>query len=239
MSVNEVPTRRSARLVALLLLATSTILLTCNAATLESLTSQQRTEGLKTALSQAVQVAVANLGKQDGFLGNPEVRIPLPGRLQKAEGMLKMLGANKQTDALVTAMNRAAEAAIPEAKQLLIESVKQMSVQDAVGILTGGEDSATQYFRRTTSDKLAARFTPIIGKETRKVQLAQRYNDVAGKASQLGLVDAKDANLDAYVTNKALDGLFLMMAKEEASIRKDPLGQASGILRQVFGAIGK
>lgn len=230
---------RMARRSASLLLIGWAFACIANAATLESLSSQQRSDGLKTALTQAAQVAVANLGKQDGFLGNPEVRIPLPGKLEKAEGVLKMLGANKQTDALVTAMNRAAEAAVPEARQLLVDSVKQMSVQDAMGILTGGEDSATQYFRRTTSEKLAARFTPIISKETRKVQLAQRYNDVAGKASQLGLVDAKDANLDSYVTNKALDGLFLMMAKEEAAIRKDPLGQASGILRKVFGAIGQ
>jgi hypothetical protein len=205
---------------------------------LESLSSQQRTQGLKAALTQAAQVAVANLGKQDGFLGNPDVRIALPGKLDKVQGVLKVLGASKQTDALVTAMNRAAEAAVPEARQLLVDSVKQMSVQDALGILTGGEDSATQYFRRTTSEKLTARFKPIIGKETRKVQLAQHYNDVAGKAAQLGLVDARDADLDGYVTSKALDGLFLMMAREEAAIRKDPLGQASGILRQVFGAIG-
>jgi hypothetical protein len=204
---------------------------------LDALSPQQRTQGLKTALTQAAQVAVQNLGKTDGFLGNPEVRIPLPGKLQKAQGLLKVLGASKQTDALVTAMNRAAEAAVPEAKTLLLDSVKQMSVQDAVGILTGGEDAATQYFRRTTSGKLTQRFLPIVSRETGKVQLAQRYDDVAGKAAQLGLVSEQDANLDRYVTGKALDGLFLMMAKEEAAIRKDPLGQASGILQKVFGAV--
>jgi hypothetical protein len=238
MPVLNAPAQRVARWCACALLATLAGVSVSPGAGLEDLTSQQRTEGLKNALSQAAQVALANLGKPDGFLGNPEVRIPLPGKLEQAQGLLKMLGANKQTDALVTAMNRAAEAAVPEAKQLLLDSVKQMSVQDAVGILTGGEDSATQYFRRTASEKLAARFTPIISKETRKVQLAQRYNDVAGKASQLGLVSAKDANLDSYVTNKAMDGLFLMMAKEEAAIRKDPQGQGSSILRKVFGAIG-
>jgi hypothetical protein len=204
---------------------------------LDALSPQQRTQGLKTALSQAAQVAVQNLGRTDGFLGNAEVRIPLPGKLQKAQNLLKTLGAGKQTDALVTAMNRAAEAAVPEAKTLLLDSVKQMSVQDAVGILTGGQDAATQYFRRTTSEKLTQRFLPIVSRETGKVQVAQRYNDVAGKAAQLGLVSEQDANLDRYVTGKALDGLFLMMAKEEAAIRQNPLGQASGILQKVFGAV--
>jgi len=204
---------------------------------LDALSSQQRTQGLKTALTQAAQVAVQNLGQTDGFLGNPDVRIPLPGKLQKAQKLLAALGAGKQTDALVTAMNRAAEAAVPEARTLLLDSVKQMSVQDAIGILTGGQDAATQYFRRTTSDKLTQRFLPIVSRETGKVQLAQRYNDVAGKAAQMGLLNEKDANLDRYVTGKALDGLFLMMAKEEAAIRQDPLGQASGILQKVFGAV--
>jgi hypothetical protein len=204
---------------------------------LESLTPQERTTGLKTALTQAAQVAVGQLGKPDGFLGNPEVRIPLPGKLEKAQKTLKMLGLNQQTDELITAMNRAAEAAVPEAKVLLVDAVKQMSVTDAVGILTGGPDAATQYFRRTTTEKLTQRFLPIVGRATQKVQLAQRYNDVAGKLSQLGLVSAQDANLDSYVTNKALDGLFVMMAKEEAAIRKDPLGQSSSLLKRVFGAI--
>jgi hypothetical protein len=150
-----------------------------------------------------------------------------------------MLGLNKQTDELVTAMNRAAEAAVPEAKTLLVDAIKGMSVTDAVGILTGGPDAATQYFRRTTSAKLTERFLPIVGKATKQVQLAQRYDEVAGRLTKLGLVDQKDANLDSYVTQKALDGLFFTMAKEEAAIRKDPLGQSSSILKKVFGAIGR
>ncbi|MEP7314571.1 MAG: DUF4197 domain-containing protein [Pseudomonadota bacterium] len=198
----------------------------------------ETSRGLKAALTQAVQVAVDNLGRKDGFLGNPEVRIPLPGKLEKAQGMLKILGLNSQTDALVTAMNRAAEAAVPEARVLLVDAVKQMSIQDAAAILTGAPDAATQYFRRKTSGKLTERLQPLVGKATQQVQLAKRYDDVAGKASQLGLIDAKDANLDGYVTRKALDGLFLMMAREEQAIRKDPLGQASSLLRQVFSTGG-
>mgnify|MGYP003536694567 CR=1 FL=1 len=206
---------------------------------LASLSSKDQTTGLKTALTQAAQAAVGRLGKTDGFLADPEVRIPLPGKLEKAQRTLKMLGLNKQTDELVTAMNRAAEAAVPEAKVLFISAIKQMSVAGARGVLSGVEDAAEQYFRDTMTDKLAERFLPIVGRETRKVELSERYNEVAGKLSQLGLVDTKDANLDSYVTNKALDGLFLVMAKEEAAIRKDPLGQSSSILKKVFGAIGR
>lgn len=207
-------------------------------AALATLSSQDKTTALRTALTQGAQAAVAKLGVVDGFLGNPEVKIPLPGRLAKSEKLLRSLGLGKQADELVTAMNRAAEAAVPEAKVLLVDAVKKMSIQDATAILTGPDDAATQYFRRTTSDKLAARFLPIVQQTTAKAGVAKQYNDVAGKAAQFGLVDAKDASVESYVTQKALDGLFLMMAKEEQAIRDDPLGQSSKILKRVFGAIG-
>jgi hypothetical protein len=192
-------------------------------------------DGLKVALNQAVTTAVSTLGKPDGFLGNPEVRIPLPGKLEKAAKKLRKLGMGKQTDALELAMNRAAEAAVPEAKALFVDAIKQMSVADAVSLLRGPEDAATQYFRGAMSDKLAERFQPIVTKATENVQLAKQYKDVAGRASSLGLIDQKDASLDAYVTRKAMDGLFLVMAREEAAIRKNPLGQANALLRKVFG----
>lgn len=206
---------------------------------LASLTTAESADGLKTALNQAASVAVASLGKADGFMGNPEVRIPLPGKLQKATKTLKKIGLGKQTDALTLAMNRAAEAAVPEARALFIDSIKQMSVTDALNILKGPEDAATSYFRDSMSDKLTQKFLPVVSKATADVQLAQRYNDVARKASALGLVEERDANLDAYVTRKALDGLFVTMAKEEAAIRKNPMGQASSLLRKVFGAIDR
>jgi hypothetical protein len=212
---------------------------TLAASALSALTSSDRSSGLKTALNQAVEVAVTSLGKTDGFLGNPEVRIPLPGKLEKARKTLKKIGLGKQTDELAMAMNRAAEAAVPEAKALFIDSIKQMTVTDALAILSGPQDAATQYFRTSMTEKLTQRFLPIVGKATQKVKLAQQYNEVAGKVSSLGLVDPKDANLDSYVTRKALDGLFVTMAKEEATIRKNPLGQASSILQKVFGAIGR
>jgi hypothetical protein len=195
--------------------------------------------GLKAALHQAVTVAVADLGKTDGFMGNPDVRIPLPGKLRKAVKALRKLGAGKQSDALVLAMNRAAEAAVPEAKGLLVESIQQMDVKDALAILGGPADAATQYFRKSMSDHLTEALLPIVSKATKEQALADLYKDMVGKATALGLVNADDADLDRYVTRKALDGLFLTMAKEEAAIRKNPLGQASSVLRKVFGAVGK
>lgn len=206
-------------------------------AALAALSSQDKTAALRTALTQGAQAAVGKLGVVDGFLGNPEVKIPLPGKLKKGEKMLRTFGLGDEADELVTAMNRAAEAAVPEAKVLLVEAVKGMSVQDATAILTGGNDAATQYFRRTTSEKLSAKFLPIVQKSTAKVGAAQKYNELAGQASKYGLVDAKDATVENYVTQKALDGLFVMMAKEEKAIREDPLGQSSRILKKVFGAV--
>lgn len=194
-------------------------------------------DGLRAALNQAAVVAVATLGKTDGFMGNPEVRIPLPGKLEKAAKKLRKLGMGKQTDALQLAMNRAAEAAVPEAKTLFAEAIQKMSISDALTILRGPQDAATQYFKGAMSEQLAERFLPVVSKATTSVQLAKLYNDVAGRASALGLVDQRDASLDGYVTRKALDGLFVMMAHEEAAIRKDPLGQASSLVRKVFGAM--
>ena len=205
---------------------------------LESITNQDATTGLREALVKGAQVAVEALGKQDGFFGNGKVKIPLPGKLKDGEKLLRTLGAGKQADALVTAMNRAAEAAVPAAKTLLVDSIRQMSVQDVTAILTGPQDAATQYFRRTTSEKIYARFLPIVRQSTEKVGVAQRYNELAGKASKFGLIDDEDSTLEGYVADKTLDGLFRMMAAEEAAIRKDPLGQGSKLLQKVFGAVG-
>jgi hypothetical protein len=200
-------------------------------------TAAESADGLKAALNQAATVAIATLGKTDGFMANPEVRIVLPGKLEKAAKKLRKVGMGKQTDALQLAMNRAAEAAVPEAKTLFVDAIQKMSISDALAIVRGPEDAATQYFKGAMSDKLAERFLPIISKATASVELAKQYNNVAGRASALGLIDQRDASLDAYVTRKALDGLFLTMAHEEAAIRKNPLGQASSLLRKVFGAL--
>jgi hypothetical protein len=220
-------------------LALATLLLAsaAHALSLDDLSSKDAGGGLKEALTQGAGKAVATLGRPDGFLGNPKVKIPLPDSLKQVEGMMRTFGMGKQADELVTAMNRAAEAAVPEAKTLLVNSVKQMSVQDAKGILAGGDDAATQYFRRTTSGPLTEKFRPIVKQAMQKVKLAEKYDQFAGKAAQFGLLKAEDAQLDGYVTQKALDGLYLMIAEEEKAIRKDPVSAAGSLARKAFGVL--
>ena len=206
-------------------------------AQLDKISNQDATSGLREALVKGASVAVDFLGKQDGFFGNQKVKIPLPESLAKVERMMRGVGLGKHADELVLTMNRAAEATMPEAKKLLVDSVRKMSLQDAKGILTGGEDSATQYFKRTTSDQLRTAFLPIVKKATAKVKLAEKYNEYAEKGVKFGLVGKQDANLDNYVTQKALDGLFVMVAEEEKKIRQNPAQAASNIISKVFGAL--
>jgi Protein of unknown function (DUF4197) len=206
-------------------------------AELSSLSNADASAGLKKALDQGINAAVGKLGVTDGFLKNPAVKIDLPPKLAKAEGMMRMVGAGDEMDKLVTSMNRAAEAAVPQSKPLLKQALKQMTLEDAKHILTGGDDAATQYFKHATYTPLKARFAPIIGQATQKVKLAETYDEVAKKAVALGVLKPEDATLESYVTDKTLDGLFLMMAEEERAIRKDPLGQASNLLKKVFGAL--
>jgi hypothetical protein len=209
-----------------------------NLSQLAGISRNDQVNSLRLALTQGAQSAVGKLGIADGFFGNPEVRIPLPGKLKKAESTLRMLGYGSQVDGLVQSMNRAAEAAVPDAKVLLVDSIRQMSITDATAILTGGPDSATQYFRRTTSTKLTEKFMPIVKRSTSQLGVAQRYNELGGKLAQAGLLGQEESTIEGYVTQKALDGLFLMISKEEAAIRQNPLGQASRLLQRVFGAVG-
>jgi hypothetical protein len=208
-------------------------------AQLENITNREAVSALRTALEKGSRAAVDQLGKENGFFGDTRVKIPLPQSLQRAERTMRRLGLGKYSDELVLTMNRAAEAAVPEAKQLFVDSVKKMSVQDAKGILTGGETSGTEYFKRTTTDQLRKRFLPMVKKSTEKVGLAQKYNQYAEQGVALGLVKQEQANLDDYVTQKALDGLYFMVAEEEKKIRKDPVGTASSILKKVFGELRK
>lgn len=207
------------------------------AGALDAVSTGDASAGVKEALSKGADYAVSSLGRNGGFLGNDKVKIPLPGYLQKAESALRMFGLGKQADQLVETMNHAAENAVAVAKPVLVDSIKKMSIQDAKGILTGGDDSVTQYFKRTSSEQLTARFMPIVKKETGKLQLAEQYNQFAGKAAGAGLIDKKDADIDSYVTQKAMDGLFLMIAEEEKKLRANPLGAGSDLLKKVFGAL--
>lgn len=207
------------------------------ALSLQDLSNKDAVGGLKEALTQGAGKAVESLGRTDGFLGNAKVKIPLPPSVQKAQGMMRTLGMGKYADELETTMNRAAEAAVPEAKTLLVNSVKKMSVEDAKGILQGGNDAGTQYFRRTTAESMAQKFKPIVQKAMGKVKLAEKYDQFAGKAAKFGLVKEQDTHLDEYVTQKALDGLYLMIAEEEKAIRQDPVGAAGSMARKVFGML--
>jgi len=206
-------------------------------AQLDQITSREAVAALRAALERGSQAAVAALGRVDGFFGNPQVKIPLPESLQSAERLMRRLGMGSYADELVLTLNRAAEAAVPEARALLLDSVRKMTVKDAKGILSGGDTAATEYFRRTTQDTLRKRFRPIVAQATARVELAAKYNQYADTAAAFGLVKQEDANLDDYVTQKALDGLYFMVAEEEKKIRKDPVGAASAIIRKVFGAI--
>jgi hypothetical protein len=220
----------------------STMLIAAAAPTLaagavDALSSKDTAAGLKAALSQGVDKAVTQLGATDGFLKNPKVTIPLPAALEKADSALRMLGMGGDADTLKATMNHAAEAAVGESAPVLKKALKSMTVADAKGILTGGETSATDYFRRVSSDELKSKFRPIVARATERVKLAAVYNEYAGKAARLGLVSAADADMNEYVTGRTLDGLFVVIADEERAIRADPLGQASSLIKKVFGAL--
>lgn len=208
-----------------------------SAVDLSAFSKTDQVTGLKQALTQGAETAVMKLAKENGYLGNDKVRIPLPETLKKADGTLRKLGMGKYSDELISAMNRAAEAAVPEAKALLGDAVKKMTVKDAKNILTGNDDAATQYFRTNTETALADRFKPVINKTMLDVKVAEKYDRFAAKGVKLGLVEKRDAKLDDYITRKALDGLFLMMAEEEKAIRANPLQATSALARGVFSAI--
>ena len=198
-------------------------------------TQSEAATGIRSALERGAVAAIGSLGRTDGFLGNPKVHIPLPGILADAAKLLKATGQQKRVDELVTAMNRAAEMAVPEARTLLVNTAKSISVDDAIHIVRGGDNSVTEYFAGKTRAALGEKFLPIVTKATERVALADKFNAVAGQAARLGLLKGDDANIQRYVTGKSLDGLYLMMGEEERKIRSDPVGTGSAILRKVFG----
>jgi hypothetical protein len=207
------------------------------ALTLAELSNTEASKGLKTALEKGALNAVGLLGAKDGFLGNPQVRIPLPGYLNDAAQLMRTFGQGERVDELLTAMNRAAEAAVPMSRDLLMNAVRTMSVTDAKGILGGGDTAVTEFFASKTRPSLASKFLPVVTQATARVGLAEKYNAVAGKAAEFGLVKKEDANIQQYVTGKTLDGLFFMISEEEKKIRQNPVGYGSAILTKVFGAL--
>ncbi len=195
--------------------------------------------GLTEALFKGVRIAVNDLGRRDGFLSNSRVRIPLPGNLERTEKTLRAVGQGRRVDDFVEAMNRAAEKAVPVAADIFVDSLRQMSFTDAKNILfSGQDDAATQYFRRTSENRLRHEFRPIVERFTEQVGVTQKYKSMMGRYGFVGRFLGQDAtDLDGYVTEKALDGLFLVVADEERKIRRDPVGRTTAILRQVFGIL--
>ncbi len=192
--------------------------------------------GVRAALERGALAAVAQLGRNGGFLDRPEVRIELPGTLQSAAKLMRATGQGRRVDELVTAMNRAAEQAVPEARTVLVQTVKSLSVEDALQLVRGrGDDAVTRFFETKTRQPLGQRFLPIVTRATERQKLAEKYNTVAARAAGLGLVRDEDSNIQSYVTRKALDGLYWMIGEEEKKIRQDPVGTGSAILKKVFG----
>ena len=229
--------RRQFNLLPLFTLVALTAVGQTQALTLADLSSADASQGLKAVLEKGALSAIGQLGAKDGFLGNPQVRIALPGYLNDAAQLLRTFGQGDKVDELLTSMNRAAEAAVPMSRDLLLNAVKTMSVTDAKAILSGGNTAVTDFFASKTRPALAAKFLPVVTQATAKVGLADKYNAVAGKASELGLLKKEDANIQQYVTSKTLDGLFFMISEEEKKIRQNPVQAGSAILSKVFGAL--
>ena len=226
------PTLRFAAACAGLLISANALALSLN-----DLSQQDATGGLKDALTQGAQIAVKQLGTPGGFSNNPEVKIELPGKLGKAASKMKAFGMGAQVEELENAMNKAAESAVTQAQPILVDAVKKMSVADAKGILSGGKDSATQYLNKSSREQIRAKFLPIVKQATDKVGVAQKYNAFAGQAAAFGVVDAKSANVESYVTEQALNGLFEMIGKQEETIRQNPAAAATSLAKKVFGTL--
>jgi hypothetical protein len=204
---------------------------------IDKLTPAEMNGGLKEALTKGAEAAVAQLGKENGFWSDPKLRIPLPDNLKKVSKLMKTLGMGKQVDALELGMNRAAEAAVPEAKTLLVGAVKDMTLDDAKGILTGADTAATDFFRKKTEGKLTDKFLPIVKGTTDKVGLAQTYNTYAGAAARFGAIKSDQASIETYVTKQGLDRLYKVIAEKEKAFRANPLQSGSELIKKVFGAL--
>jgi hypothetical protein len=206
-------------------------------ASLADLTNAEASNGLRTALEKGAESAVGKLGVENGFLSNDKVKINLPGSLDKVQSILRMTGQGPKMDELVVSMNHAAESAVPLAKPLLMNAIKSMSVSDAKNILTGGDTSVTDFFKAKTSDQLKEQFKPAVKEVTDRAGLSEKYNKIMTPAADYGVVPKEQATVESYVTERAIDGLFVMIGEEEKAIRADPVGTGSKVLEQVFGLL--
>lgn len=201
------------------------------------ITDQDASTGLRAALEKGVAAAVSQLGASDGFMGNEKIRITLPGVLNDAARMLKTVGQGKRVEDLILRMNRAAEAAVPLAREALVDAIHRMTLTDVRKILTGGDTAATQYFTEKTRESLSVKLLPTVQQSLEKAGAVAAYNDFAGRASALGLLRKDESTLERHVTAKALDGVYWAIGEEERRIRQDPLGAGSEVLKRVFGSL--
>lgn len=201
-----------------------------------SLTTEEVGEGLKEALTKGVSKGSDLVSQVDGYYQNAEIKIPFPPEVKQVEEKLRQIGMGAEVDKFVLALNRGAEDAAKEAKPIFVSAIKQMTIQDAWAILKGEDNAATQYLDRTTSAQLEEKFKPIIKASLEKVNATKYYTDLITAYNKIPLVKKVNPDLDSYATGKAIDGLFVMVAKEEKNIRQDPLARTSDLLKKVFGA---
>lgn len=202
----------------------------------DALTTSEVTEGLKEALIKGISSGSDIVSQLDGYFKNPEIKIPFPPDVRKVEDRLRQIGLGGEVDKFIMTLNRGAEDAAKEAKPIFISAIRSMTIQDAWGILRGEDDAATQYLRRTTGEQLAEKFKPVIQQSLSKVNATKYYGDIVNTYNKIPLVEKVNPDLDDYATGKAIDGLFVMIAKEEKRIRQDPVARTSEILRKVFGS---
>lgn len=199
------------------------------------LSNSEVVNGLKQALVQGSKTAINKLGQEDGFLGDPQVRIPIPEKLETLEKGLRALGQGAMADNFITSMNRAAEQAVPQATDLFVNTISEMSLEDARGILKGADNAATQYLQQKNGDQLQALMKPIVEQATQSVGVTSAYKSMFDKAGFLGrTVNMDSLDLDSYVTEQATNGLFLLIAAEEKRIRENPVARTTDLLKKVF-----
>jgi len=201
------------------------------------LTRAEVVAALKDSLSKGISRGAAVASKKNGYFGNPALKIPFPPEVRKVEKALRQVGLGKEVDRFVKQLNRSAELAAAKAKPIFIKAITSMTIDDAFKILNGEADAATRYLKRTTGDELRAQFLPIVSDKLDQTSATRYYGDIVGQYNQLPLVKKVDPDLEAYATDKAIEGLFLLIAEEEANIRANPRARTTELLKRVFGSL--
>jgi hypothetical protein len=203
----------------------------------QPLTTAEVAEGLKEALTKGISKGADIVSQLDGYFKNPEIKIPFPPEVKKVEDRLRKMGLGSEVDKFVLTLNRGAEDAAKESKPIFIAAIKGMTIQDAWAILKGEQNAATNYLKRTTSAQLKEKFKPVIQNSLNKVNATKYYGDLVNTYNKIPLVEKVNPNLDDYATDRAIEGLFIMIAKEEKNIRQDPLARTTELLKKVFGSV--